>query len=113
MDDLRSELPSRERMRDSSLTDTEEGRSFFQQRLKDRKARPAGARALRDALDACECAGRWTEAQAAAWWAEFGAARGAAAGRRAGAPHTLAIDLSVREAVAATVPAGALVTPVT
>jgi hypothetical protein len=75
---------------------------------KDRNTRPAGARALRDALDACECAGRWTEARAAAWWEQFGAANAGAAGRRSVAPHTLAIDLSVREAVAATVPAARL-----
>jgi hypothetical protein len=73
---------------------------------KDRNARPAGARALRDALDACACAGRWTEARAAAWWAQFGAAQ--AAGRRSDAPQTLAIDLSVREAFAPTVPANRL-----
>jgi len=75
---------------------------------KDRNARPIGARALRDALDACACAGRWTDARAAAWWAEFGAAQASATGRRSGAPHTLAIDLSVREAVDPTVPAARL-----
>jgi serine/threonine protein kinase len=74
---------------------------------KDRNARPAGARALRDALDACECAGRWTEARAAGWWAQSGG-QATAAGRRSAAPKTLAIDLSVREAVDATVPADRL-----
>jgi serine/threonine-protein kinase len=71
---------------------------------KDRSARPAGARALRDALDACECAGRWTEVRAAAWWTQFGAAPAVVAGHRSGAPQTLAIDLSMRDAVDATIP---------
>ncbi|MDJ0974768.1 MAG: serine/threonine-protein kinase [Planctomycetota bacterium] len=34
------------------------------------EARPASAAALREALLACEDAGRWTEADAARWWAE-------------------------------------------
>lgn len=47
---------------------------------KDPAERPAGAEALARRLAACADAGTWGEAEAAAWWAEHGAALGAMAG---------------------------------
>lgn len=41
---------------------------------KDPSRRPDSARALRDALDACSDAGRWTAKDAEAWWETHGAA---------------------------------------
>ena len=70
---------------------------------KDPAARPASARALRDALHACADAGGWSEDEARAWWAEHGAAvRGGRprererATDRVGTASTMAVDLGAQ-----------------
>jgi serine/threonine-protein kinase len=75
---------------------------------KDRDLRPAGALALRRAIDRLECAGRWGEEEAQAWWAERAGkvrsrrqppARGAAGSPDAPTAPTLAIDVAHRATV--------------
>jgi eukaryotic-like serine/threonine-protein kinase len=48
---------------------------------KNPKDRPSSARALKEALDACEPSGDWTEAEATAWWSDFENRTGTGVGR--------------------------------
>jgi serine/threonine-protein kinase len=60
---------------------------------KDPARRPAGARDLRRRLEACEEFGRWTEADARAWWQENAAAT--AAGTSEELPDELTLSRGV------------------
>jgi eukaryotic-like serine/threonine-protein kinase len=59
------------------------------------EARPPSARALRDRLQQCGCAGQWTTELATAWWHAHGAAQ---AGHSPQAqPQTLTLDIGARD----------------
>jgi eukaryotic-like serine/threonine-protein kinase len=61
-------------------------------------ARPADARALRQALERCACAGDWTAAKAADWWRDHG--RGDSVRAPATVSQTLAVDFIRRSQIA-------------
>lgn len=59
------------------------------------EARPPSARALRDRLQQCGCAGQWTTELATAWWRSHGAAQ--AGHSRQAQPQTLTLDIGGRD----------------
>lgn len=62
---------------------------------KDPEARWQSATALREALEACDCAHGWSQRQARAWWSENEGVE-AVAPEETGSSHSLAVDFEAR-----------------